>query len=926
MQEGVYYSTIEEDRMLTAEELDKERKRNRVYEYLCRLQEAREWMEKIIQEKIPDEFENALKDGVYLARLVQLFSPELVSKVFVDPVLQYRHTDNINKFFEFAKSIGLPVVFLFDLVDLYEGKNIPKVIYCIHALGHYLSKKNIAIKLGNLVGRAIFTEDQISKKEKEIEESGVNLPSFSNISGAIERTTGGKSKIGDMSNKDASEYGETAQSPMEISLSINEDALTDGEMNTSMSSNIHDILTDDISDAAAEAVQVVQAYMRSLLGLKVIKELQEAGHKEVSIFSLRRILFMLSGVEEKEEAVVDEFNKILVQLFTENAELEKKVSAVENRISLLIRNKMQSGKNSSNTKQRQKGSYMKYKSLQKLFAKVQDDPSILSQVIVSMRQREAESFCTNKILGLFGGAKTPREEYAYLRVVEALVHAQTPDNTANSFISGNSNTAKSGNQTAKSGNITSNNNNNRTLGGLALRSFLIAQGMTDIQLRIRQMISQENKSAREIVAYIIDEAGNMPHALRFYARFLVMALNGQHKERESHKETVATELFLAMWEILFMPIIVSPETFGIKSDLSCNRAHLIEVCHQVAQIVRTEEIRKDSNENSSSSESIDILRILRVASSESISEYYTMKYIATRPINNMLCLSGEEVNYLLGTLLSSSASPEAVRKMAEECHPFPFKLVFLVPGGISPYIQENAGIIEKRLCKWSIIRLLSHTTGKNIHDALQNKSYEFGRGAYALDSAKSIEQCKDRIRKYSARLFDLGIVKNTADCSEILTMAAQDMLNRVRSSQARKREIKATEKAINSLEKAREVIEARQIECQEYLAEIGSKIMENGKEFKYPAKSLLLDGVVLRMYNWQPSQLDSIDIAIKRGAYGKIVVTVLLIGIQSASEVLPFDELLLRESEGESEMVLETVGAVFSIPKLICLINKKFHI
>lgn len=65
--------------------------------------------------------------------------------------MHYRHTDNINYFLVFVRNVGLPEVgdltavyalvlmilvqsFVFDTIDLYEKKNIPKVIYCIHAL------------------------------------------------------------------------------------------------------------------------------------------------------------------------------------------------------------------------------------------------------------------------------------------------------------------------------------------------------------------------------------------------------------------------------------------------------------------------------------------------------------------------------------------------------------------------------------------------------------------------------------------------------------------------------------------------------------------------------------------------------------------------------------------------------------------------
>lgn len=40
----------------------------------------------------------------------------------------------MNAFFDALKDVGLPATFWFETVDLYNGKNIPRVIFCIHAL------------------------------------------------------------------------------------------------------------------------------------------------------------------------------------------------------------------------------------------------------------------------------------------------------------------------------------------------------------------------------------------------------------------------------------------------------------------------------------------------------------------------------------------------------------------------------------------------------------------------------------------------------------------------------------------------------------------------------------------------------------------------------------------------------------------------
>lgn len=95
--------------------MDKQRKYLQAYEYLCHIGEAKEWIEQCIEEEIPSivQLEEALRDGVILAKLTKAFAPELVRRIFENPKLQYRHTDNINYFFKFTEEIGMPDVCTF---------------------------------------------------------------------------------------------------------------------------------------------------------------------------------------------------------------------------------------------------------------------------------------------------------------------------------------------------------------------------------------------------------------------------------------------------------------------------------------------------------------------------------------------------------------------------------------------------------------------------------------------------------------------------------------------------------------------------------------------------------------------------------------------------------------------------------------------
>jgi Ras GTPase-activating-like protein IQGAP2/3 len=161
--------------------MDKQRQFLQAYEYLCHIGEAKEWIEDIIHKPIPPivQLEEALRDGVTLAEIVQAFHPEGPLRIFRNQKLQFRHSDNIVTFFRFLEDVGLPDLFRFELIDLYEKKNIPKVIYCIHALSWLLYRKGMVdFRIGNLVGQLQFEHHELEQTQKGLDKSGVSMPSF----------------------------------------------------------------------------------------------------------------------------------------------------------------------------------------------------------------------------------------------------------------------------------------------------------------------------------------------------------------------------------------------------------------------------------------------------------------------------------------------------------------------------------------------------------------------------------------------------------------------------------------------------------------------------------------------------------------------------------------------------------------------------
>ncbi|XP_075597260.1 ras GTPase-activating-like protein IQGAP2 isoform X2 [Balearica regulorum gibbericeps] len=190
------YGSIVDDERLSAEEMDERRRQNIAYEYLCHLEEAKRWMEVCLEEELPPttELEEGLRNGVYLAKLAKFFAPNVVSDKKIYDLeqarykrsgLHFRHTDNTVQWLRAMESIGLPKIFYPETTDVYDRKNIPRMIYCIHALSLYLFKLGLAPQIQDLLGKVDFTEEEISNMRKELEKYGIQMPSFSKIGGIL---------------------------------------------------------------------------------------------------------------------------------------------------------------------------------------------------------------------------------------------------------------------------------------------------------------------------------------------------------------------------------------------------------------------------------------------------------------------------------------------------------------------------------------------------------------------------------------------------------------------------------------------------------------------------------------------------------------------------------------------------------------------
>uniref|UniRef100_A0A673YYG5 IQ motif containing GTPase activating protein 3 n=1 Tax=Salmo trutta TaxID=8032 RepID=A0A673YYG5_SALTR len=153
-------------------------------------------MEACLHEELPapTELEEGLRNGVLLAKLGHCFAPKIIplkkiydldQERFKGMGLQFRHTDNINHWRSAMAEIGLPTMFHPETTDIYDKKNMPRTVYCIHALSLYLFRLGLAPQIHDLCGKVKFTEEEINNMKRELDKYGIQMPAFSKIGGIL---------------------------------------------------------------------------------------------------------------------------------------------------------------------------------------------------------------------------------------------------------------------------------------------------------------------------------------------------------------------------------------------------------------------------------------------------------------------------------------------------------------------------------------------------------------------------------------------------------------------------------------------------------------------------------------------------------------------------------------------------------------------
>jgi len=132
--------------------------------------EVLQWIEGVLGEPLPKgQFEDILKDGQILCKLINKIAPDSVKKI-QSKGTAFQLMENIQRFQAAIKKYGVPEEEIFQTPDLFERRNIQQVVLCLYSLGRITQKHpeytgpRLGPKMADKNERE-FTEEQLRSSE-----------------------------------------------------------------------------------------------------------------------------------------------------------------------------------------------------------------------------------------------------------------------------------------------------------------------------------------------------------------------------------------------------------------------------------------------------------------------------------------------------------------------------------------------------------------------------------------------------------------------------------------------------------------------------------------------------------------------------------------------------------------------------------------
>ncbi|XP_054721291.1 ras GTPase-activating-like protein IQGAP2 [Uloborus diversus] len=405
--------------------IDEIRLKKSAYQYLCHLEEARLWIQDCLKQEVKPvkEFEVRLRNGVVLAKLGNHIAPHIVplkkiydvdEEIYGRSGLQYHHIDNINLWIAAMSAVGLPELFYPNAFDVYGKKNMPKAVYCIHALSLHLYRFGEGIKILDLWGKIKFSDEEIDSVSLEFTNSRIQLPSFKKIRCILNST---------VSHTNVNLNAAVIAINIAISQENSESLLIRRNYLERRARNLKIL----------RSVKLIQRCWRAFKVKQNLKLLTHSSSPSLSL--IRNIICMLeiSNDDYSEELRLHNLQSEVIHIIRYNQDLLKELDEMDLKIGLLIKNyitleelvsqkkskeknklKESSDKNLNNFSRMHQVFIEKFENLLYL---LQTDPNYLAKLIIALPINEANSFVESVVFAIYNYGSTPREEFFLLKLL-----------------------------------------------------------------------------------------------------------------------------------------------------------------------------------------------------------------------------------------------------------------------------------------------------------------------------------------------------------------------------------------------------------------------------------------------------------------------------------------------------------------------------
>jgi len=143
--------------------ISQERERLNAYFFLCRQEEVKKWLSEVFGYELRRDLVDEIKDGRMMCLLVNQIQSGLIPRIHAKTSTAFYSMENITFFCRALKELGILDLQIFSAIDLYEEKNIPKVVYGLLLLEDNAKRRGFKFAIRKLDVAIDFSEEQIQK-------------------------------------------------------------------------------------------------------------------------------------------------------------------------------------------------------------------------------------------------------------------------------------------------------------------------------------------------------------------------------------------------------------------------------------------------------------------------------------------------------------------------------------------------------------------------------------------------------------------------------------------------------------------------------------------------------------------------------------------------------------------------------------------